>query len=64
MPLSYYELYNYVFKCYDNYKSYELGFFNNFSRHNTQLKIMFVGGPNERKDYHIEEGEEVRRNQE
>ena len=24
-----------------------------------QLKIMFVGGPNQRKDYHIEEGEEV-----
>lgn len=26
-----------------------------------QLKVMFVGGPNQRKDYHIEEGEEVRR---
>ena len=26
-----------------------------------QLKIMFIGGPNQRKDYHIEEGEEVRR---
>ena len=24
-----------------------------------QLKVMFVGGPNQRKDYHIEEGEEV-----
>ena len=24
-----------------------------------QLKIMFIGGPNQRKDYHIEEGEEV-----
>lgn len=23
-----------------------------------QLKIMFIGGPNQRKDYHIEEGEE------
>lgn len=23
---------------------------------------MFVGGPNERKDYHIEEGEEVKLN--
>jgi len=22
---------------------------------------MFIGGPNQRKDYHIEEGEEVRR---
>ena len=26
-----------------------------------QLKVMFIGGPNIRKDYHIEEGEEVRR---
>eukprot|EP00794_Sanderia_malayensis_P020329 gene20329-22329_t len=26
---------------------------------NGQLKIMFVGGPNERNDYHIEEGEEI-----
>ncbi len=25
-----------------------------------QLKVMFIGGPNQRKDYHIEEGEEVR----
>lgn len=27
--------------------------------HAGQLKVMFVGGPNERKDYHIEEGEEL-----
>ncbi|XP_072491858.1 3-hydroxyanthranilate 3,4-dioxygenase isoform X1 [Notamacropus eugenii] len=27
--------------------------------HQSQLKIMFVGGPNQRKDYHIEEGEEL-----
>uniref|UniRef100_F6TQI4 3-hydroxyanthranilate 3,4-dioxygenase n=1 Tax=Xenopus tropicalis TaxID=8364 RepID=F6TQI4_XENTR len=26
---------------------------------NHQLKVMFVGGPNQRKDYHIEEGEEL-----
>ena len=30
-----------------------------FFRHNNQLTIMFVGGPNVRKDYHFEEGEEV-----
>ncbi|KAI6071776.1 3-hydroxyanthranilate 3,4-dioxygenase [Aix galericulata] len=28
-------------------------------RHRHQLNVMFVGGPNERKDYHIEEGEEL-----
>ncbi|KAJ6636734.1 3-hydroxyanthranilate 3,4-dioxygenase [Pseudolycoriella hygida] len=27
--------------------------------HNDQLKVMFVGGPNEREDYHIEKGEEL-----
>uniref|UniRef100_A0A8C7YBU5 3-hydroxyanthranilate 3,4-dioxygenase n=1 Tax=Oryzias sinensis TaxID=183150 RepID=A0A8C7YBU5_9TELE len=27
--------------------------------HFSQLQIMFVGGPNTRKDYHIEEGEEL-----
>ncbi|XP_037017984.2 3-hydroxyanthranilate 3,4-dioxygenase [Artibeus jamaicensis] len=27
--------------------------------HQEQLKVMFIGGPNNRKDYHIEEGEEV-----
>lgn len=27
--------------------------------HNEQLIIMFVGGPNQREDYHIEEGEEL-----
>jgi hypothetical protein len=24
-----------------------------------QLKVFFVGGPNDRKDFHLEEGEEV-----
>nr|XP_056709240.1 3-hydroxyanthranilate 3,4-dioxygenase [Euleptes europaea] len=27
--------------------------------HRCQLNVMFVGGPNQRKDYHIEEGEEL-----
>jgi 3-hydroxyanthranilate 3,4-dioxygenase len=27
--------------------------------HNQQLVVMFVGGPNNREDYHIEEGEEL-----
>ncbi|XP_014453596.1 3-hydroxyanthranilate 3,4-dioxygenase isoform X3 [Alligator mississippiensis] len=27
--------------------------------HRYQLNVMFVGGPNQRKDYHIEEGEEL-----
>lgn len=31
-----------------------------FFRFFYQLNIMYVGGPNVRKDYHIEEGEEVR----
>jgi 3-hydroxyanthranilate 3,4-dioxygenase len=30
-------------------------------RHNDgQMKSFYVGGPNQRKDYHIEEGEEVK----
>uniref|UniRef100_A0A8C4N0T7 3-hydroxyanthranilate 3,4-dioxygenase n=1 Tax=Eptatretus burgeri TaxID=7764 RepID=A0A8C4N0T7_EPTBU len=28
-------------------------------RYSEQLQVMFVGGPNQRKDYHIEEGEEL-----
>lgn len=27
--------------------------------HNGQLVVMLVGGPNQREDYHIEEGEEI-----
>lgn len=27
--------------------------------HNNQLKVFFVGGPNQRKDFHLEEGEEL-----
>jgi len=27
--------------------------------HNTQLKVFYVGGPNQRADYHLEEGEEL-----
>lgn len=30
-----------------------------FNRHEKQLKVFFVGGPNQRKDFHIEEGEEL-----
>ena len=29
------------------------------NRHEKQLKIFYVGGPNQRKDFHIEEGEEL-----
>jgi 3-hydroxyanthranilate 3,4-dioxygenase len=29
------------------------------SRFREQLKVFFVGGPNSRRDYHFEEGEEV-----
>jgi hypothetical protein len=36
-----------------------ISFFHFVVRHNNQLTIMFVGGPNVRKDYHFEEGEEV-----
>ncbi len=28
-------------------------------REGSQLKVMIVGGPNQREDYHIEEGEEM-----
>lgn len=30
-----------------------------FCRHEQQLKVFFVGGPNQRKDFHLEEGEEL-----
>ena len=31
-----------------------------YYRHGSgQLKVMFIGGPNQRKDYHLDEGEEV-----
>jgi len=28
-------------------------------RHDVQITVMFVGGPNERLDFHLEHGEEV-----
>lgn len=40
-------------------KSYFLPPVCNKLMHNNQLTVMFVGGPNQRKDYHIEEGEEL-----
>jgi 3-hydroxyanthranilate 3,4-dioxygenase len=29
------------------------------NRHEKQLKVFFVGGPNQRKDFHLELGEEL-----
>ena len=34
-------------------------FQSNIFRHQEQLKVFFVGGPNQRKDFHLEEGEEL-----
>jgi 3-hydroxyanthranilate 3,4-dioxygenase len=42
-----------------NYKDCFLPPVCNKLMHNEQLVIMFVGGPNQREDYHIEEGEEL-----
>ncbi|KAM4694627.1 3-hydroxyanthranilate 3,4-dioxygenase [Discoglossus pictus] len=48
-----------VKKWIEENKTYFLPPVCNKLMHNDQLKVMFVGGPNQRKDYHIEEGEEL-----
>ena len=46
-------------KCI-SYEVYSFKIAQTIHRHGSgQLKVMFVWGPNQRKDYHIEEGEEV-----
>ncbi|KAM8945430.1 3-hydroxyanthranilate 3,4-dioxygenase [Pelodytes ibericus] len=46
-------------KWIENNKAYFLPPVCNKLMHNGQLTVMFVGGPNQRKDYHIQEGEEL-----
>ena len=50
---------NYVSEWIEENKSSFLPPVCNKLMYNDQLKIMFIGGPNVRKDYHMEEGEEV-----
>merc|ERR1712218_473159 len=46
-------------KWIENNEQYFLPPVCNKMMHNTQLKVFYVGGPNQRKDYHLEEGEEL-----
>uniref|UniRef100_A0A8C5PA39 3-hydroxyanthranilate 3,4-dioxygenase n=1 Tax=Leptobrachium leishanense TaxID=445787 RepID=A0A8C5PA39_9ANUR len=48
-----------VKKWIEDNKAYFLPPVCNKLMHNGQLTVMFVGGPNQRKDYHIQEGEEL-----
>merc|ERR1712156_255312 len=48
-----------VQKWIENNEQYFLPPVCNKMMHNTQLKVFYVGGPNQRKDYHLEEGEEL-----
>lgn len=56
-------MYRYAFRslnvqaCYMNYEPD--GMIVNCRHDEGQINVMFVGGPNQRKDFHIEAGEEV-----
>eukprot|EP00795_Rhopilema_esculentum_P003268 gene3268-1597_t len=53
------DVYNMSTWVEDNKSSFKPPVCNQLMYGKGQLKVMFVGGPNSRKDYHIEEGEEL-----